>query len=213
MPAIADRAALVSRGLRLEILTIAYNSLEAAVSLAAGILAGSIALIGFGADSLIEVASGAALAWRLRADSDTLRRERNERAALRIVGVCFLLLAAYVTWESAESLWSRRAPERSLPGIAIAAASCVVMPLLARAKRTVARRIGSAALDADSRQSSLCGWLSAILLAGLALHAAVGWWWADPVCALAMVPVIAREGAAALRGHACGCGGACGRES
>ncbi|MBS1858688.1 MAG: cation transporter [Acidobacteria bacterium] len=210
MPVTADRTGHVAQGLRLEFLTIAYNTVEALVSLAAGVFAGSIALVGFGTDSLIEVASGAALAWRLRADRDHARRERAERVALRIVGGCFLALAVYVAFEAGESLLRREAPERSIPGIAIAAASCIVMPLLARAKRRVAGQIDSAALHADSRQSELCGWLSAILLAGLALHAVLGWWWADPVCALAMVPIIAREGVAALRGRACGCSGGCG---
>jgi divalent metal cation (Fe/Co/Zn/Cd) transporter len=209
MLATADRAGQVQRGLRLEFLTIAYNSVEALVSLAAGILAGSVALVGFGADSLIELASGAALTWRLRADRDRARREHAERVALRIVGVCFLALAVYVTFEAGESLWRREAPERSIPGILIAAASCIVMPLLARAKRRVAGAIGSAALKADSRQSELCGWLSGILLAGLGLHLALGWWWADPACALGMVPIIAREGVDALRGRACDCSGEC----
>jgi divalent metal cation (Fe/Co/Zn/Cd) transporter len=193
-----DRALEVQRGVRLEWLTIGYNCLEAAIALAAGIVAGSVALVGFGFDSVIEVTSGVALVWRLRADS-----ERAERAALRVVGICFLVLAACVSFEAAESLLLREAPRRTLPGIALAVASMLVMPLLSRAKRRVAARIGSAALTADSRQTQLCAYLSVILLVGLAMNAVLGWWWADPLAALAMVPIIAKEGFDAVRGKTC----------
>jgi divalent metal cation (Fe/Co/Zn/Cd) transporter len=135
--------------------------------------------------------------------------ERRERLALRVVGVCFLALAVYVGYEAAESLLWRRAPERSLVGIVVAIASLIVMPLLARAKRRVAVALDSAAMQADSRQTDFCTYLSAILLGGLALHAAFGWWWADPAAALAMAPIIAREGVGALRGRSC-CGCSCG---
>jgi divalent metal cation (Fe/Co/Zn/Cd) transporter len=171
----------------------------------AGFIAGSIALVGFGFDSVIEVSSGVALLWRLHHDRDIARRECAEAAALRIVGVCFLALAAYVGYEALEALISRAAPERSLPGIILAAVSVVVMPLLARAKRQVARAIDSAALAADARQTDFCLYLSVILLAGLTLNAAAGWWWADPIAGLIMVPIIAREGYLALRGKACAC--------
>ncbi len=185
-------------GRRLEYVTIAWNSVEALVAIVSGILAGSIALIGFGLDSVIEVASGAALLWRLR-------DQRRERRALQIVGMSFVALAAYVLVESSRDLRGHEAPERSLPGIAIAAASVLVMPLLARAKRRVAARLDSRAMHADSRQTDLCAYLSAILLGGLLLNAALGWWWADPVAGLIMVPVIANEGREALRGKRC-CG-------
>jgi len=200
-----DRLATIRRGCRLEYLTIAWNSAEAAVALIAGLLAGSIALIGFGLDSVIEVCSGAIVLWRLFADN-----ERSERLALKVVGVSFLALAAYVAFDSIKTLWLREAPARSLPGIVLAAVALIVMPLLARAKRRVAAGIGSRALHADSRQTDLCAYLSAILLGGLLLNAWLGWWWADPVAGLAMTLIIANEGREALRGESCGCEGDCG---
>ncbi len=193
-----SRAELVRRGRRLEYFTIGYNSLEGLVSIVAGAVAGSVSLIGFGLDSLIEVTSGGALLWRLHRDD-----ERFERGALRVVGACFLALAAYVLWESASALAGGKAPERSIPGIAVAALSLIVMPVLVRAKRRVAAAIGSAALHADSRQTDFCTYLSAILLGGLLLNAVFGWWWADPVAGLVMTPVIAGEGLRAVRGKAC----------
>lgn len=189
------------RGRQLEYLTIGYNCLEGAASLVAGAFAGSIALVGFGIDSLIEVTSGAALLWRLRSGLSHEESERAERIALRIVGVCFLLLAAYVIVDSAKSLLRREPPHESIPGIVIAALSVVIMPLLARAKRRVARELRSGALHADAKQTDLCMYLSAILLAGLALNALFGWWWADPVAALVMTPIIIREGIEGLRGE------------
>jgi divalent metal cation (Fe/Co/Zn/Cd) transporter len=198
-----NRAALVKKGRRLEYFTIAYNSLEGLIAVVAGLMAGSIALVGFGFDSLIEVTSGAALLWRLHLDADESRRERVEAITLRIVGVCFLLLAAYVSYDSIKSLIWREKPRESIPGIILAIASVIVMPLLVRAKRKVARGINSAALMADSKQTELCTYLSAILLAGLLLNALVGWWWADPVAALVMVPIIIKEGIEALRGETC----------
>jgi divalent metal cation (Fe/Co/Zn/Cd) transporter len=198
-----NRAQLVSRGRRLEYFTIAYNSLEGLIALIAGIMAGSIALVGFGFDSLIEVTSGAALLWRLHSDADEPQRERMEAITLRIVGVCFLLLAAYVSYDSIKSLIWREDARESIPGIVLAIASLIVMPLLVRAKRKVARSIKSAALMADSKQTELCTYLSAILLGGLLLNALVGWWWADPVAALIMVPIIVKEGIEGLRGETC----------
>jgi divalent metal cation (Fe/Co/Zn/Cd) transporter len=199
----STRAAAIHRGLSLEYFTVAWNLLEAAVALLFGALAGSIALIGFGLDSLIEVSSGGALLWRLRADHDEERRERVERSAVKLVGWSLLLLATYVAGESVVSLVRHEAPERSLAGIALAIASLIVMPLLARAKRRVASALGSSALQADSRQTDICAYLSAILLLGLLLNAALGWWWADPVAGLVMVPVVAYEGSEALRGKTC----------
>jgi divalent metal cation (Fe/Co/Zn/Cd) transporter len=162
-----------------------------------------VSLIGFGLDSAIEVASGAALLWRLHHDLDHSRRERVELTTLRIVGGCFLALALYILYESGSTLMGHETPERSIPGIIIAAVSVVVMPLLARAKRRVAVGIGSAAMKADSRQTDFCTYLSAVLLGGLVLNAVVGWWWADPVAGLVMVPIIAKEGVDGLRGKAC----------
>ena len=200
-----DRASLVKRGRYLEYFTIAYNSLEGLIAIAAGLVAGSIALVGFGVDSIIEVTSGATLVWRLSSDADEEGRERVEAIALRIVGVCFLLLSIYVTYDSIKSLVRRETPHESVVGIALAAVSVVVMPLLVRAKRKVARGITSGALMADSKQTELCTYLSAILLGGLLLNALFGWWWADPVAALVMVPIIAKEGIEALRGEQCQC--------
>lgn len=200
---ISNRASLVRRGRRLEYFTIAYNSLEGLIALVAGLMAGSIALVGFGFDSLIEVTSGSALLWRLHLDADEARRERVEAVTLRVVGVLFLLLAAYVSYDSIKSLIWRGQPRESIPGIVLAIASLIVMPLLVRAKRKVARGIKSGALMADSKQTELCTYLSAILLAGLLLNAFLGWWWADPVAALIMVPIIVKEGVEGLRGETC----------
>ena len=197
------RETLIRRGKRLEYFTIAYNALEGLSSIVAGIFAGSIALVGFGVDSVIEVTSGAALLWRLHSDADAERREHSERMTLRIVGVCFLALAAYVAVDSIKSLVQREPPEHSIAGIVITGLSVVIMPILARAKRRVGGAIGSRALIADSKQTELCTYLSAITLAGLALNAFVGWWWADPVAALIMVPIIGREGIEGLRGEQC----------
>lgn len=199
----AKRADLVRRGRYLEYFTIGYNSLEGLIAVAAGLVAGSIALVGFGFDSLIEVTSGAILVWRLRADVDEARRERIEAISLRLVGACFVLLAIYVTYDSAKSLIKHEAPQESIVGIALAAVSVVVMPLLVRAKRKVARGINSGALMADSKQTELCTYLSAILLVGLLLNTFLGWWWADPVAALIMVPIIVKEGIEGLRGETC----------
>lgn len=186
------------RGRRLEYLTLAWNSAEAVVSIVAGLLAGSIALVGFGFDSVIECSSGAIILWRLAGDG-----ERRERTALRLVGLSFLALAAYIAYDAIRSLLGHEAPERSLVGIGVAIASLIAMPLLARAKRGVARQLNSGAMHADSRQTDICAYLSAILLGGLLLNALLRWWWADPVAALIMVPLIGREGVQALRGKTC----------
>lgn len=152
-------------------------------------LAGSVALLGFGFDSVIEVTSGATLLWRLYADVDEERRERVEQRALRIVGVSFLLLAAYVLFDAGKSLIRREPPDESMIGIVIAAVSLSCDAAARARERRVARAIGSKALDADATQRALCTYLSAILLGGLLLNALVGWWWADPVAALVMVPI------------------------
>ncbi len=196
-----SRPALVRRGLALNYLTIGYNVLEAIVALGAGIVAGSVALVGFGLDSVIEVTASGAAQWRLRADLDAARRERVERATQRIIGWSFLALAAYVAYDSVSAILQREPPERSFVGLVILALSAVVMPVLARAKRRVARAMTSRALEADAMQTSLCAYLSVIALAGVVLNAALGWWWADPVAALAMVPIIAREGMEGVRGE------------
>jgi divalent metal cation (Fe/Co/Zn/Cd) transporter len=190
----------VTGGRRLEYLTLAWNSLEAAAAIVAGLIAGSIALVGFGLDSVIECFSGGVLLWRLRAGEEG---ERRERLALRLVGVSFLVLATYVAYEAIRSLARHEIPEKSWFGVAVAMASLIVMPLLARAKRRVASQLNSGALHADSRQTDICAYLSAILLGGLLLNALLHWWWADPVAGLVMVLIIGREGVEALRGKTC----------
>jgi divalent metal cation (Fe/Co/Zn/Cd) transporter len=194
------RATDAARGRRLEYFTLGWNVIEAVLAIGAGVVAGSIALVGFGADSVIESLSGAVLLWRLQSHEAD---EARERRALKLVGWSFMVLAAYVAFEAGRDLLRHEPPETSLVGIGLAVASMVVMPLLARAKRRVAARLASRALAADSRQTDLCAWLSAILLGGLGLNALWGWWWADPVAALVMVPIIAREGFVALRGETC----------
>jgi divalent metal cation (Fe/Co/Zn/Cd) transporter len=200
---VIDRASAVRRGKRLEYATVAYNSVEGLISIGAGLVAGSIALVGFGFDSVIEVTSGAVLLWRLRADVDPARREHVEAVSVRIVGICFFVLALYIAYDSIRMLLLRESPERSLPGIALAIAFLVVMPILARAKRRVGRMIASNALAADARQTELCMYLSAILLGGLVLNATFGWWWADPAAGLLMIPIVLREGLNGLKGRSC----------
>jgi divalent metal cation (Fe/Co/Zn/Cd) transporter len=203
---LVDRTSVARHGLRLEYFTIAWNVLEGIVAVFAGMVAGSISLVGFGIDSFIEVTSGAALLWRMSVDADAERRERNEGIALRVVGLCFLALATYVAYESIGDLTRRKAPEHSILGIVLACVSLVVMPLLSRAKRKVGSALASAAMHADARQTDFCVYLSAFLLSGLLLNAMWGLWWADPVAALAMTPIIAKEGLAGIRGETCdGC--------
>lgn len=203
----AERIRALKRGRHLEYVAVGWNSLEALVSIIAGASTGSIALIGFGLDSIIETFSGAALIWRLRHANEHSQegRERAEKIALRLVGLSFLALAVYVGIDAAITLWKRESPEHSVLGIIVTALSLIVMPVLARAKRRVAAIISSAAMHADSKQTDICAYLSVIVLGGLILNALVGWWWTDPVAALCMVPIIAKEGVAALRGDACGC--------
>jgi divalent metal cation (Fe/Co/Zn/Cd) transporter len=201
--ALTTRASLLVRGRRLEYFTIGWNILEGLIGVVAGAVAGSVSLVGFGIDSFIEVTSGAALLWRMAVDADVHRRERNEKNALKVVGLCFLCLATYIAYESTTDFLRKRAPDRSIPGIVLASVSLVVMPLLSRSKRRVASQLGSAAMRADSKQTEFCAYLSAILLGGLATNALFGLWWADPMAALVMVPVIVKEGIDGLRGKTC----------
>jgi divalent metal cation (Fe/Co/Zn/Cd) transporter len=194
-----DRAALVRRGIWLSYATIAYNSLEAIGSLIAGLLAGSVALVGFGVDSVIEVMASLAAQWRLRSDLDPVKRAGVELWTRRIVAICFLALAVYVLADAANTLWQREAPERSLFGIVVLALSVIVMPILARGKKRVARALRSGALEAEAAQTSLCAYLSVIGLGGVTLNALFDWWWADPGAALIMVPIIAAEGWEGIR--------------
>lgn len=198
---LATRPALVRRGLWLNYLTIGYNTVEAIVSVAAGLVAGSPALVGFGVDSGIEVTASLAARWRLHADLEVDRRERVERLTHRIIGCSFLALAAYVAVESVITLWEREGPDASTVGLVILILSLLVMPVLASAKRRIARALQSRALEADALQTFICASLSVIALAGVGLNAVLGWWWADPVAALVMVPIIAKEGLKGVRGE------------
>lgn len=200
-----DRQSLARRGKRLEYFTIVWNSLEGLVGIVAGVVAGSVSLVGFGIDSLIEVTSGAALLWRMSVDADVERREQSEKLSLKIVGACFLALAAYITYEAVSDLRGKTAPEHSLAGIVLACVSLIVMPVLSRAKKNVGKAMGSAAMHADARQTDFCVYLSAILLAGLVLNASLGWWWADPIAALVMAPIITKEGIDGIKTKACCC--------
>ena len=197
---VLNRLQAEKRGRVLEYLTIGWNLLEGLVAVGSGLMAGSPALVGFGVDSFIESLSGSALLWRLHGGEDS---ERRERIALRLVGMSFLLLAAYVAYEAVTKLLFREPPEVRHIGIGLAILSLIVMPLLARAKRQVAAQLQSRAMQADSRQTDICAYLSAILLGGLVLNALGGWWWADLVAGLIMVPMIGKEGIEALRGETC----------
>ncbi len=189
---------LRERALFLEYFTIAWNVIEAVIAVGAGWLAGSIALVGFGLDSLIEVTSAAALVWRLRKSGHPDEELDAERTALRIVAYTFFALAAYVTYQASSILLRRAAPEESIVGIVLAAVSLIVMPWLGLAKKKLARRIGSRALDADGTETMVCSYLSLTLLVGLGANALWGWWWADPLAALAIVAFVIHEGKEAL---------------
>lgn len=190
-----DRAGLVRRGQKLAWFTIAWNALEGIAGIAAGIAAGSIALIGFGVDSYVEVFAGSVILWRLSKERHGAQvSAAAERRAVRLIAVTFLLLAAGVGVESVRRLASGDRPDESWFGVGLAIVSLVVMPLLARAKRRVGERLGSRAVTADATETMLCVWLSAILLVGLGANALLGWWWADPLAGLGVVYVAAREG-------------------
>jgi divalent metal cation (Fe/Co/Zn/Cd) transporter len=198
-PTAARRAALTRRIRLLVAATITYNVIEAVVALTAGTIASSIALIGFGLDSVIEVASAAAVAWQF-AGRDPQRRERT---ALRVIAWSFFTLAAYITVEAVRTLLGATEAERSTVGIVLVAISVVVMPFLSLAQRRAGRELGSASAVADSKQTLLCTYLSAAVLLGLVLNAALGWWWADPAAALVLAVLAVREGREAWHGHLC----------
>jgi divalent metal cation (Fe/Co/Zn/Cd) transporter len=201
IPAQVDlRASDTREGRRLEYFTLGWNLTEAVVGIGAGVIAGSIALIGFGVDSIIESFSGAILLWRLQRHKAD---EKREKLALKLVAISFFVLAAYVAADAAKTLIQREPPHASIVGVCLAAVSIVVMPLLARAKRRVAARLNSRALVADARQTDLCAYLSGILFVGLVLNALFGWWWADSIAAILMVPIITQEGIEALKGDPC----------
>ncbi len=208
--AVDHRASSIRHALRLEGLTIGWNVVEGVVAITAAVLAGSVALLGFGIDSFVESASGGVLVWRLLAERRGMYPEAVERLdarAHRLVGATLFLLAAYVGVEAALALWNRDQPRPSAVGVVLTLVSIVAMQWLARAKRRAAEQLGSRALHADAFQTTACFWLSVITLTGIGLNAAFGWWWADPVAALSMTWFIAREGAEAWRGEECGCEG------
>ncbi|OIJ97696.1 cation transporter [Streptomyces monashensis] len=182
--------------------TITYNVIEGAVALAAGTLASSTALVGFGLDSVVEVSSAAAVAWQFSAREHAVR-EAREKAALRIIALSFLALAVYVTVDAVRGLTGTGEAGHALPGIVLAALSLLVMPFLSAAQRRAGRELGSASAVADSKQTLLCTYLSAVLLVGLVLNAALGWAWADPVAALVIAVVALKEGRDAWRGKGC----------
>jgi divalent metal cation (Fe/Co/Zn/Cd) transporter len=184
------------RTIRLEYFTVSWNLVEIVVAIVAGILAHSIALIAFGLDSAVEVVSGLALLWRFK--QRRLEEERADSRAVKIVGITFFLLSAYAGVEATRDLYFRHRPEASLPGMILAAAALVIMPLLGIAKRRLARSLNSRALAADSMETIFCSYFSATLLAGLVLNAWLGWWWADPVAALVIAVLMVREGFEAL---------------
>jgi divalent metal cation (Fe/Co/Zn/Cd) transporter len=197
-----DTAVLTRRVRYLVAATITYNVVEAVVAIAAGTVAGSTALIGFGLDSVIEVSSAAAVAWQFSARDHEVR-EAREKTALRVIAVSFFALAAYVTVESVRALLGGAAADHSTVGIVLAAVSLAVMPGLSYAQRRTGRALGSASAVADSKQTLLCTYLSAVLLVGLGLNSLFGWSWADPLAALVIAAVAVKEGREAWRGDAC----------
>ena len=186
------------KALYLEYFTVGWNVLEGVIAITAGILASSIALVGFGLDSYIEVASAVVLIWRLRKQGDEEEEEQAERRAILVVGVTFIALALYVTYESVTKLILHKQPAESLVGILLAIVSLAVMPILAWQKRKIATQIQSRALAADAVETLACSYLSLALLVGLGLNAWLGWWWADPLAGLAMVIFLLREGGEAV---------------
>ena len=191
----AERSDELGRGLVLEYFSLAYNVLEAVAGLVLGLAAGSVALVGFALDSVAEASSASVLVWRLRTERTGRRTaEEAEQKAVRLVGGAFILLATYVGVRAVFDLVTQARPDESVGGIVLAAVSLVVMPVLAWRKRVVARRLNSRALEADSRQTTICTYLSAFLLVGLAANSLFGWWWADPVAGLLIAGVAANEG-------------------
>lgn len=197
----------VGRALRLEYLTVGWNVIEGIVAVAAALIAGSVAILGFGIDSFVECASALVMIWRLRAERDHRmsgeRLEAIEHRARRLVAGSLFGLAAYVTFDAAQTLWTGDKPAFSLVGVALLALSMVVMLWLARAKRRVARELGSEAMEADAFQTTACWWLSVAALIGVGLNGLLGWWWADPVAALVIAGLIVREGREAWNGKDC----------
>ncbi|MFD6171853.1 cation transporter [Streptomyces coeruleorubidus] len=201
-PSPARRDVLARRIRLLVAATITYNVIEAIVAITAGTLASSTALIGFGLDSVVEVSSAAAVAWQFSAREHAVR-EARERTTLRIIALSFFALAAYVAVDAVRALTGTGEAERSVPGIVLAALSLAVMPFLSAAQRRAGRELGSASAVADSKQTLLCTYLSAVLLVGLVLNATLGWSWADPIAALVIAAIAVKEGRDAWQGKGC----------
>jgi divalent metal cation (Fe/Co/Zn/Cd) transporter len=197
----AERARLGRRAQLLAAASVAYNAVEAVIAISAGLVAGSVALVGFGLDSVVEVSSGVIILWQFRHPLP----ESRERTAQRLMAASFFALAAYVGFESVRALLGDHEPEVSRVGIGLAIASLMVMPFLSWAQRRTGRALGSGAVVADSTQTLLCSYLSAVLLAGLVLNATLGWHWADPLAGLVIAAIAIREGRDAWRGDGC-CG-------
>lgn len=197
----AQRERLGTRAQLLAGASVIYNLVEAAVAITAGVVAGSVALVGFGLDSVVESFSGVVILWQFRHRLPEIR----ERQALRLIGVSFFALAAYVTVESGRSLLGSGDPEPSTVGIVLAGSSLVVMPFLSWAQRRTGQQLGSGSVVADSKQTLLCTYLSAVLLLGLVLNSTLGWSWADPLVGLVIAAVAVKEGREAWRGDTCGC--------
>lgn len=208
MSTLADRSPLLSRAMRLAYLTIGWNVIEGVVAVAAASAVGSVALLGFGVDSFVESASGGIVVWRLLAERsarDACEVKRLDTRARRLVGASLFLLAAFVLIKAGKALWFEERPEVSSVGIALLVLSMAVMLWLAREKRRVAAALESRALEADAFQTTACWWLSVTALIGIALNGTLGWWWADPVAAIAMTYFIVKEGREAWEGKECGC--------
>jgi len=198
---VVDRAGIVRRGRNLEIFTIVWAGLEAAIALFTAFKVKSLSLTGFGFDSLIEMVSGAALLWRLSHEMDEHHRHRAEHISLQIAGSCLLILGGYILIEASTNLWNRRSSETSWTGILITTAALIFMPILARAKRKVGRELDSKAMMTDAKQTDFCMYQAAIVLFGLLVHAIFGIGWADSAAALLLVPLLARAGILSLRGE------------
>jgi divalent metal cation (Fe/Co/Zn/Cd) transporter len=194
-----DRARLGRRAQLLAGISVGYNAVEAVIAVAAGLVAGSVALVGFGLDSVIEVSSGLIILWQFRHRLPETREQR----ALRLIAVSFFALAAYVTFESVRALLTGSAPDASQVGIGLAATSLIVMPVLSWAQRRTGKALHSTSVVADSTQTLLCTYMSGVLLVGLVLNATVGWWWADPLAGLVIAAIAAKEGLEAWRGDGC----------
>ncbi len=204
-PARPNRSVLLRRAFGLEWFTIAWNVVEGVVAIAAGLLANSVALIGFGLDSFVESSSAGILVWRLKRETtgmDELHLERLEKKATRLVGVTLFILAAYIFLDATWSLFNQERPQPSPLGIALTSLSLLVMGFLARAKRRLGNELASPSLLADATQTRACFWLSLVVLAGIGLNAAFGWWWADPIAAIGMAFYILKEGLEAWDGDA-----------